>query len=249
MLNQVFQMKEKKCRYYCYKKTRNEINSNVQKMKNLELVVFDMDGVLADTISSWKYIHDFFKTSNDRSVDEYLKGKINDDEFIRRDASRWVENGKPVKKQRLVEILSGVPVIDGASDCIKSLSGKGVKTAIISAGLDILAMDFQRRLGIDYVFSNGIETDKDGRLNGNGIIQVRLMYKDEAIKKLANDLQISYDKIAAVGNSCFDIPMFEMAGFSIAFNPSDDCVREAADIVVEEKDLRKILPYLKKFII
>ena len=76
----------------------------------------------------------------------------------------------------------------------------------------------------------------------------RLMYKDEAIRELAQKLKISYDKIAAVGNSCFDIPMFEMAGFSIAFNPSDDCVKEAADIVVEEKDLRKILPYLERFI-
>jgi phosphoserine phosphatase len=242
-------MKDKKCRFYCYKKTREKINLTVGKMKNLDLIVFDMDGVLADTISSWKYIHDFFNTSNDISVDNYLKGKIDDDEFIRRDASKWVENGKPIKKERLVEILSDIPVIEGASECIKSLRGRGVKTAIVSAGLDILAGDFQRRLGIDYVFSNGIETDRDGRLNGKGIIQVRLMYKDEAIKKLANNLKISYDKIAAVGNSCFDIPMFEMAGLGIAFNPSDDCVREAADIVVEEKDLRKILPYLERFII
>jgi phosphoserine phosphatase len=208
-----------------------------------------MDGVLTDIISSWKYIHDYFNTSNDRSVDEYLKGKIDDVEFIKRDASLWKENGKPIKKEKLIEILSDIPLIRGAPECINTLKNQGIKTAIISAGLDILAKDVGKRLGIDYVYSNGIESDKNGRLTGNGIIQVRLMYKDQTVKKLAQKLDIAFNKIAAVGNSCFDIPMFRTSGLSIAFNPGDDCVREAADIVVEGKDLRKILPYLERYIV
>ena len=41
--------------------------------------------------------------------------------------------------------------------------------------------------------------------------------------------------------------MFEYSGLSIAFNPDDDCVIEAADVVVLEKDLSKIIPHLEKY--
>ncbi len=242
-------MKDKLCRFYCYKHTREPSNLKIQKMKNLELIVFDMDGVLTDTISSWKYIHDYFNTSNERSVDEYLKGNIDDSEFIRRDAALWIENGKPIKKEKLIQILSNIPLVTGASECIENLKKRRIKTAIISAGLDILAEDVGQKLGIDYVYSNGIKSDKNGRLTGKSILQVRLMYKDQTVKRLARKLDISFNNIAAVGNSCFDIPMFEISGLSIAFNPGDDCVRKAADIVIEGKDLRKIFPHLNKYIL
>ena len=73
------------------------------------------------------------------------------------------------------------------------------------------------------------------------------MYKDIAVKTLANREKIPLDRIAAVGNSCFDIPMFEVSGLSIAFNSWDDCTKKAADVVVNEKDLSKILPYILKY--
>jgi phosphoserine phosphatase len=38
--------------------------------------------------------------------------------------------------------------------------------------------------------------------------------------------------------------MFRDAGFSIAFNADDVQVKKAADAVIEDKDLTKILAYL-----
>jgi len=238
----------KDCRFYCYRKTRKPNICKTNETEKIELVIFDMDGVLTDIESSWKYIHDFFKTSNERSVNDYLKGKIDDMEFIRRDASLWKENGKPIKKQKLAEILSDVPLMKGAEKCISDLKKYGIKTAIISAGLDILASKVAKDLGIDYVLANDIKTDRNGRLNGVGILSVKLMYKDLAVKNLSRQQNIPLEKIASVGNSCYDIPMFEASGLGIAFNPSDDCTREAADEIIEEKDLSKILPVLKNYI-
>ncbi len=213
----------------------------------IELVIFDMDGVIANTISSWKYIHDYFGSSNERSVNEYLKGKIDDAEFIKRDVYLWRENGKIVQKDKLVKILSNVPLMDGAGECISRIKKNNVKTAIVSAGLDILAERIAQELGIDYVFANGIKTDNNGRLNGEGIIGVKLMYKDKTVSRLSDQLGIPLERIAAVGNSCFDIPMLETCGLGIAFNPEDDCVRKKADIVIEGNDLGKILPILEKY--
>jgi len=241
-------MKKKVCKFYCYRNTREKNKSIAKKMDNLELVIFDMDGVLTDIISSWKYIHDYFNTSNERSVDDYLKGKIDDMEFIRRDASLWVEDGKPVTREKLVEILSDVPLMKGAKECINYLKNHNVKTAIVSAGLNILANRVAKDLGIDYVYSNGVKTDEEGRLNGVGILEVRLMHKDETVDKLSKQLKIPLEKIASVGNSCFDIPMFEISGFAIAFNPEDDCIKESANVIVKEKDLTGILPYIENYI-
>jgi phosphoserine phosphatase len=236
------------CKYYCYRNTRGTKKYKAAGPDKIELVVFDMDGVLTDTISSWKHIHDYFGSSNQRSVDEYLRGKIDDMEFIKRDASLWRENGKPIKRDKLVDILSNVPLMNGAQRCITFLRNHGLKTAIISAGLDILAERVAEELDIDYVFANGIKTDDRGFITGEGLLNVRLMYKDETVKKLVKQSKISQDKIAAVGNSCFDIPMFEICGIGIAFNPEDECTRKAADVVIEGSDLSKIIPVFEQFI-
>ena len=58
---------EQNCRFYCYRKTREPNHYKTKKTEKIELVIFDMDGVLTDIISSWKYIHDYFKTSNEKS--------------------------------------------------------------------------------------------------------------------------------------------------------------------------------------
>ncbi len=233
------------CKFYCYRNTRKPNSIINSCKKNIEMVVFDMDGVLTDIQSSWKYIHDFYKTSNDHSVNEYLKGNIDDMEFIRRDADLWKENGKPITKKRLEEILSPVPLMKGADECITYLKKNNIKTAIVSAGLDVLAKRVSKKLGINYTLANGINSDEFGNLNGIGILNVKLMYKDIVVKNLAKKHKIPLENIAAVGNSCFDIPMFEISGLGIAFNPEDDCTRKAADYVIEEKDLRKILPFIK----
>jgi phosphoserine phosphatase len=207
-----------------------------------------MDGVLTDTLSSWKYIHDYFGTSNERSVDEYLKGKINDLEFIKKDVNLWKINGKFTNKDTLRNILYTIPLMKGATQCISFLHTHNIKTAIVSAGLDILANKVAKDLSIDCVYANGVKTDKHGHLTGDGILNVKLIYKDEAVRNISKHLEIPLESCAAIGNSCFDIPMLESCSIGIAFNPSDDCVRKCSDIVVEGKDLYKIIPAIKPFI-
>ncbi|HUS98972.1 MAG TPA: HAD hydrolase family protein, partial [Candidatus Thermoplasmatota archaeon] len=58
----------------------------------------------------------------------------------------------------------------------------------------------------------------------------------------AKKLHLSLDACAAVGNSCFDLPMLEICGLGIAFNPEDACVVQCADVVVEDKDLSRLIP-------
>jgi len=236
------------CNLSCYRKKRSHQPSNIEKANTIQLIFFDMDGVITDTISSWKYIHDYFGTSNERSVNDYLEGNIDDLEFIKRDVSLWKENGKLTNIQKIENILSQIKLIKGAKECFTHLHKKRIPTAIVSAGLDILAQRVAKNLGIKYVFANGIKQDRNGNLTGDGILNVQLMYKDKNVRFLAQKLNIPLRNCAAVGNSCFDIPMFETCGIGIAFNPEDQCVREFADIVVEEKDLRQLFTVLKSYV-
>jgi len=239
---------DSKCKYYCYKKTRPSIKYKNNKIKNVKLVLFDMDGVLADTISSWKYVHDYFGTNNDNSVDEYLKGNIDDLEFIKRDVSLWLKKNCIIEKFFLSNILSKIKIMNGAEKCINFLIENNIKTAIVSAGIDILAERIKNQLNIDYFFANGIKTDSNGLITNEGILQVKLMYKDENVISLSKKLNIPFDNIVSIGNSCLDIPMFNYCGLSIAFNPDDICTKKAADYIIEKKDLSEVIPIVSKYI-
>jgi phosphoserine phosphatase len=236
------------CTYFCYKNNRNKIKKIVDKPKKIRLVFFDMDGVLADSISSWKSIHDYFGTNNEQSVNEYLKGKIDDLEFIRRDVSLWNTNGIMTSKDVIKNILYTIPTMGGAEELVSFLRKNNIKTAIVSAGLDILAEKIAEELGIDYVFANGIKEDETGKLTTDGILNVELIHKEKNVEQLIKKINISSDSCASIGNSCFDIPMFEKTAIGIAFNPEDECIRKSADIVVEGKDLRKIIPAIQPYI-
>lgn len=218
------------------------------KGKTIKLVLFDMDGVLIDVLSSWRYIHQRFGTSNRQSVTAYLNGEIDYAEFMRRDVALWKKNGEPVTKETIAKILFELPVITGAKECFLFLKTRHIKTAIVSAGLDILAGKIAEDLGINYVFANSVKTDATDRLTGEGILRVELTHKDKNVEQLRRKLGLPIEACAAVGNSCFDIPMFESCGLGIAFNPEDDCVRASADVIVEGKDLSKLIPALQPFL-
>jgi phosphoserine phosphatase len=218
-------------------------------LRDLRLVFFDMDGVLLDCASSWRHIHSHFNTDNNLAVTAYLRGEIDDEEFIRRDVKLWHTGGIPVSKERIEAILANVPLMPGAQECVNALSQQNIQTAIVSAGLDFLAARIAAILGIEHVLANGIKTDSEGRLTGDGVVRVRLTKKDEAVRRLADKLNVPLSSCVAVGNSCFDIPMFEACSLGIAFNPEDICVKTAADVTIDSKNLQDILvplqPYLR----
>jgi phosphoserine phosphatase len=236
------------CYYPCYRKDKEPNRSPPSKGKTVSLVFFDMDGVLIDVLSSWRYIHQRFGTSNRQSVTAYLNGEIDYAEFMRRDVALWKDNGEAATKETIVQILFTLPMMPGARKCFQFLKKHQVKTAIVSAGLDILAEKIAGDLGIDYVFANSVKTDSQGRLTGQGVLRVELTHKDKNVRALRKKLTIPVEACAAVGNSCFDIPMFEACGLGIAFNPEDDCVRASADVIVEGKNLNKLIPVLEPFL-
>lgn len=212
-------------------------------MQNLKIVVFDMDGVLVQCSSSWRYIHEYFEVNNNASLEKYLKKEIDDKEFVRRDVALWLAKKKPLNICEIEKILSEVKIMTGAREVICNLKNNGIKSAIISGGIDILANRISKELKIDYTLANGLKVDKNNFLTGEGIIRVSILNKGVMLRNLLNKVGIDLKNSIVVGDSFIDVSMFEMCR-GIAFNPRDDSVKKNAFAVIESKDLRDILPFI-----
>ncbi len=207
-------------------------------------VAFDLDGVLVDTVSSWVWVHDHFNVNNDHSLHAYFKGEIDYEEFMRRDIALWLTKKEKIKLRDIQEILTTAPLIHGAEKLLTKLKEHGVKTAIISCGIDILANHIAQELGIDFVVANGLEVDEESFLTGEGILRIELADKGKPLKKLLEENGVESESCAAIGNSYSDVRMFEVSGFGIAFNPSDEFIKQKADVVIKGKNLLKLIPHL-----
>jgi phosphoserine phosphatase len=216
-------------------------------MKKRPLVVFDMDGVLIHHRSSWRLVHEAVGTSNERSFQAYLRNEIDDEEFMRRDISLWMERGISSVTQ-VERLLDSASRMNGIEDCMGRLKALDLELAIISGGIDILAEKLGRELGIPRINANGLQTDGNGDLTGEGILRVPLRDKGSVLKAMM-ETNGYLGPAVAVGDSPVDITMFEEADLSIAFNPESPVVSRNADRVIEELDLLEVsatvIEYLK----
>jgi phosphoserine phosphatase len=211
-----------------------------------KLVVFDMDGVFVNINSSWVWVHDHFKVQNKQSVQEYLRGKINDIELMKSDIELWLKRKKNIHISYIEKILSSAPMVKGGEETIRILKANNIETAILTSGIDVLANIVGAKMGIEIILANGIEIDKNGYLTGNSIMRVELRNKGIALQELISKTGFSPMVCVAVGNSYSDVPMFRLCGLGIAFNHVDEITKEVADVVIESGNLTSILPYILK---
>ena len=213
----------------------------------LRLVALDMDGTLVDVASSWAAVHDHFGEHNAEGLRRFRADEIDDEEFIRTDIVIWRRHAPDLTVFDLERILATVPVMPGAKALVDGLHGRGIRTAIVSGGIDLLARRIARELGIDVALANGFRVSADGRLTGEGIVRVPIHGKEEVLTALQTQLGIPPEETAAVGNSEIDVGLFRRSRLGVAFLPEDEEVRRGAHAVVEERDLAKVLDVLDRF--
>jgi phosphoserine phosphatase len=208
---------------------------------NVRLVVFDVDGTLTQHSSVWWRLHELFNTTEKGRLyyNQFFAGEINYNQWADFDAALWT--GKSASK--VMEIVSDTKLVPGVSETITTLRNQGIKTAILSGGLDVMADDIARRAGIEYVLTNKLGI-KDGTLTGTVENIVGWADKAEHIHTILNHFGVTLEETAFVGDGRNDMSVLSVVGLPIAFNPEDQDVADSAKVVIRENDLRAILPYV-----
>jgi len=200
-----------------------------------------VDGTLTKHSSVWWRLHEHFGTTVEGKLyyNQYFAGEINYDQWADLDASLW--KGKTLEE--VMKVVHATKLAPGAKETIQALQKHNLKTAILSGGLDIMADDIGRRVGIDYVLTNRLY-HHNGVLTGEVENLVAWGEKSEVISQINNHFDIPLEETAFVGDGRNDMSVFKIVGFSIAYNPEDQEVANAADVVIKKDDLRAILPHL-----
>jgi phosphoserine phosphatase len=176
-----------------------------------------MDGTVLEHESSWVALHRAFGTTEagEASLKLYTEGKIDYLEFMRRNIASWP---KEVTRKEIQKILSGYRIRAEAQPTINELRRRGIRTALVTSGIDILAEKVAQELGIDYWVANGLQFDKEGKVLPEGIGRVDPTRKDLAYLKLLSSIGVPRERTIAVGDTIYDLRFLRSAamGFMLA---------------------------------
>lgn len=150
---------------------------------------------------------------------------------------------KGLSYQEVVAVCQTLPLMPGALETIRTLKTKGYRVVVFSGGFREATSYHAPQLGADADFANFLH-QKGGVLTG--LVGGEMMAsnaKGALLERLQNLLGISKANTVAVGDGANDLSMFKHAGIKIAFC-AKPILKEAADFVVNDKDVRGMLEYV-----
>lgn len=208
----------------------------------VELVAFDMEGVLTTDPTVWELMHRKLGTweSHGRPYwERYLAGEFHYDEFARMDVAVW----EGAEESLLREAAAEVPLMPGCRHVLDRLRRAGVKLAIISNGLTHMARRFSEEFGVEHVHANRALVGS-GRLTGGVEVAVPYEAKGRMLRRLAHEHRIARERTAAVGDGAADVAMFRESGLSVAVRPRREAVARAATHVLRDSNLTPLADIL-----
>ena len=202
----------------------------------IKLVVFDLDNVIIDG----EAIDEIGKLANVEDdiaaiTEKAMQGEIDFETSIK-DRVQLLEG---TSIEDIEKVADDLPLMNGACKTIDCLKKNDVDVAIISGSFDVVADKVKDKLGVETAYTNSF-TVEDGKLTGEVTGPLVSGSKLDVLKDHVEEAGITLDEVVAVGDGANDISMIESAGCGIAFNAKDS-VKEIADIVVDGKDLCKVL--------
>lgn len=202
-------------------------------------MIFDVEGVLFDA----EYLPILAeKINKEKEIWEITKkgiqGVINWEDGLR----TRVKALQGLDYETCKEVADSLPIMTGAREACRILKAAGWKLMAVSGGFTIMTDRLQKELGLDHVYSNEL-IFKDGKLD-DVKINVDSDKAKSARVKIAEWHEKKEDIVVAV-DGANDIKLFEICGLGIAYRAQDK-VKDLADVILEEKDLSRILEIINR---
>ena len=209
----------------------------------LRLAVFDLDGTLKQARDPYVYLHNLLGTleASQAFFARGMAGEIAYEEWLKLDVALW----KGVSRATMEALLRANPYLPGAQELVSALRQAGVRVAVISSGLSVHADLVRAELGLDWAIANELYFE-DGFCTGQARACVPIGSKGHIVERLQAELGVGPEECLAAGDTTSDVDMFARVRLGVAVNPSSDSVRQGAGLVLEEADLRPLLPRLKE---
>ncbi len=208
----------------------------------IKLVVFDMDGTLTRERSSWETLFKAFDHDSRPFHQRYVSGELDEDGWASANMRAILDSRPGLRSSEAGEaIVKGTHFREGFPELVAELRKRDIRCAIISSGMEPIARVIGTRADLHLWKANWFLTDDNDLLLPTYVRNVTFLEKDEWIKRWREQYGLRKEEIVSVGDGLIDICMFQQSGHSIAFDPMDDRVSIASEVVHEGNDLRVCL--------
>jgi phosphoserine phosphatase len=214
-------------------------------MREFDLICFDVDGTLVEHPENkviWEVLNIKFTGGDAINVERYNMyhtGEITYSDWVMLDVEGWIKEG--ATRRQVQEAIEEFRLTEGAEETVRELKRRGYHLAVISGTLDIMIETLFANHPFDIVFTNKVFFDKEGLLTSWEATPFDLDGKPIALRELVGRFGTSLERTAFIGDGENDVPVLGVAGFVVAYNPRSHELERGADVVIKEKNLRKLL--------
>jgi phosphoserine phosphatase len=201
------------------------------------LVVFDVDSTLIQgEVIEMLGAHAGVEPQVREITEAAMRGELNFGESLERRVA--LLEGLP--ETVLDEVAASIELTPGARTTIRTLKRMGFRCGVVSGGFTRIIQSLVDDLGLDFAAANELEV-VDGKLTGRVVGEiVDRAGKATALRRFAEEYEISLQQCVAVGDGANDIDMLSVAGMGVAFN-AKPALREVADTALSHPYLDAVL--------
>ncbi len=180
-----------------------------------KLACFDMDSTLIneeviDEIARTRGLYEEVATITERA----MQGGLDFSQSLRERVALF--RGMPkAAAEGIIPLLSVSP---GGEKLLDYFRFKGIHTAVVSGGFEFILKHFQKKLFLDQVYGNVLETDDDECFTGKVEDPVvDATYKQKLVHRMKENYGASRSETIVIGDGANDLQMMKEAGISVSF--------------------------------
>ena len=182
-------------------------------MSSYRLVIFDLDGTLTQEQNVFTRLIGGFDIDIKTFDKEWREGRLSDHAWGIQIMRALADKGATCNEIR--EVLEEIPHIEGIGETVQALRKQGIRSVILTAGIDDLAGMMIMKYGFDKAIANQTFYGPKGNLLPNYRCRVPLFGKAESAEKyIWSWYGITPAETVMVGDAFVDTPVMLKAGKS-----------------------------------